>query len=216
MQELDENIALSFKSAIDCSVIDNAKVVLEFDNFKPVEVFTDKNGIIKVPKYAIKACDDSELHLKLTKEGFIPYKIDLHILAETLWKKFFLISPKTEPKSIRFVLSWDKEPRDLDLHLVNEEYHISYRDKKSIDNKAELDQDAMNGFGAETITLKEVEDTKTYTLYVDKYAGIGNIDEKVKVTVYVNNKLDKIISLPATNNKQVEVLTIKNGIINYK
>ena len=44
----------------------------------------------------------------------------------------------------------------------------------------------------------------------------GNIDEKVKVTVYVNNELDKIISLPATNNKQVEVLTIKNGVINYK
>ena len=213
MDELDDTLTLSFKSAVDCSNIDNANVTIII-NGKSVHTKTDDEGLLKIPAFVLKGINDGHLTLKVRKAHYIPYKINLDILLGTIWKKKFLLSPKLTPDSMRFVLSWDKDPRDLDIHLIADNYHISYRNKRSIDGVAKLDQDATHGYGAETITLDRVDPNTTYKLYVHKYSGMGGIDNKAKVAVYVDNQLDRIISL-TNSNKAVEVLEMHNGNLQY-
>jgi len=214
-QELDDYVVLSFKAADNCEAIEAANVTLKFKGYNPITLKTNQFGELEIPKSILEKFDDSKVQIKVVKSGYIPYKIDLDILMGSLWKKYFLISPRLAPESVRFVLSWGEHPQDMDLHLVTSDYHISYRNKKSISGVVNLDQDARYGFGAETITIQKVNPYKTYKLFVKQYSHDGNIDNKVKVAVYIDNQLDKIISLPSTSHKVVKVLTLKDGEIIY-
>ena len=216
LAEMEENMILSFKSAKDCKALSGAAVSLQFNNYAPVQTTTDQNGYLLIPTHVLEKVQDGKLHITLTKNGYIPYELTLPIEMGSLWKKYFLIAPRTNPKAIRFVLSWDKDPRDLDLHLVSNDFHISYRNKKSITQRVQLDQDAQHGYGAETITLLHPSKKKEYRLYVDKYAGNGNIDNKAVIDLYIDNKLIKQIKLPQTSHRSVFVLSIKNNQVTYQ
>ena len=62
----------------------------------------------------------------------------------------------------RLVLNWGSQPGDLDSHLLTPEiegqnYHISYSNRGSANSApyATLDTDDVNGYGPETITIKQ-------------------------------------------------------------
>lgn len=202
--ELDEKIILSFKSAIDCSPISGVKVQIGNQNF-----MTNRNGYIKIDA-PLGIMDDS-LPMTTIKKGFINLKKNLRVQVETLRQNTFLLSPKLPLESLRVVLSWGDKPKDLDLHLVTDEYHISYRNKRNYRNLAKLDRDGISGFGPETITVDKVDARANYKVIVDNYSKSPSINSKATVEIYFNGELQNSIVLPNTSSKKIKVCEIKNG-----
>ena len=208
--ELDGKMVFSFKDAVTCEPIEGATVI-----FGPKKMTTDFQGRVSLPVKLFEKLNDAVIPLKVEKDGYIALKTTVRVMAGTVWDKFFLLTKKLPLNSARFVLSWGEKPRDLDLHLVGSDFHISYRNMKSYANQAELDRDDTNGYGPETITLQRIEASKRYVLYVHNYSNDAKINQKARVYIYLNNRLDRVITLPQTSKRIVKVLEIYNKEASY-
>ncbi len=206
--ELNEMITFSVKDAMDCKAIAGAEV-----NFGGVPLKSNQKGEFSVPLNVLK--DGQKIKMLVKKANYITLLKKLEVEVGTIRGNKILLSPKLPPQSARFVLSWSDKPQDLDIHLVNDDFHISYRNTRSITGKAKLDRDAMRGFGPETITLNKIDEHSSYALYVDRYSKSGEIDGSVTVEVYIDNKLDKIVKLPKTSDRSVKVMTLSHGEASY-
>ena len=84
---------------------------------------------------------------------------------------------------IRAVLSWGKDPSDLDLHCFSSKgEHVYFVRKK--DKNLNLDIDVATGFGPETLTVN-VEAGVSYYFYVHHFAGEGSLATSgAKLKVY--------------------------------
>jgi len=204
MAENEGTLIFSFKDAAECTPLSGAGVA-----FGNVTLTTDESGYVRVPLGVLASLEEGTyIPLGFSKQGYIPLKTEVVYAAGSIWQTKFLISKKMAPDSVRFVLSWGDEPRDLDLHLKARGYHISFRNKRSIDGVAKLDRDAMRGFGAETITLERVDASEHYTLFVKRFSLSGKMDARGKVFVYVNNELERVVTLPETDKPVVKVLEL--------
>ena len=207
--ELDNKATLSIKDSVSCKPISNADLYLGNMKFR-----TNSKGLVRLP------LPPENMHRKLPitikKKGYITSKEKVFVSLGLYWNKQFLMSKELPLQSARFVLSWGKTPRDLDLHLVSKSYHISYRNTVNIPNKVRLDKDTRNGYGAETITLDKLDTHNEYKVLIYNFSNHKSIDNKVKIQVYLNNKLNNIVNLPNTQERCLEVATIKNNIITYK
>jgi len=89
------------------------------------------------------------------------------------------LSPLLLKKEYRVVVSWQDDPRDLDAHLTgpipqsNETFHVSYRNMRTALNRHFLDRDDLDGFGPETITIKQL-DPGLYSFFVHDYTNKSN------------------------------------------
>ena len=117
------------------------------------------------------------------------------------------VSNKLDSGSVRIVLEWNAEPRDLDSHLVYDlstGAEISYLNKTYVSNgtiSLNLDVDERFGFGPETTTIYDSVSDK-YIFYVHKYAGSGSISTSgAKVSVYFGQAMyPKYIFYAPTDN----------------
>ena len=151
------------------------------------QVFTtDLEGKIR---FAIQP--DGIYPFTFEKEGFISENNKFEIVAQTIFRNRFTVSPVISMGTIRIVLDWDKKPEDLDAHFVKEgDYHISYREKlTSADGKALLDRDDRDGFGPETITVKDIDEKAEYTYFVKDYT---NRDTKKSTALSKSNAMVKL------------------------
>ncbi|MDO4582804.1 MAG: carboxypeptidase-like regulatory domain-containing protein [Planctomycetia bacterium] len=92
------------------------------------------------------------------------------------------LSPGLKEGEIRIVLTWEKEPADLDAHLEgplpdDSRFHISFQEKGDLKSKefVQLDCDARRGFGPETITVLGVL-PGTYKYFVHDYTNQKEVD----------------------------------------
>ncbi|MBK6681726.1 MAG: hypothetical protein IPG53_17880 [Ignavibacteriales bacterium] len=88
----------------------------------------------------------------------------MEVMAGTIIRNRYSISPKMPLGYLRVVLDWGDSPRDLDAHLVKTNgYHISYRNMMvSADGVAKLDRDDLDGQGPETITATSIDKNGEY------------------------------------------------------
>ena len=201
---------LSFKDAIDVSPIIEAIVKIGDETYE-----TDQSGYVNLSLDLFDTITDGEVSLVIEKEGYITLKTELIVKLGSVFNKIFFLSRKLPIDNVRFVLQWGEKPRDLDLHLVSDNFHISYRDKKSIPDKGKLDRDDIDGVGPETITLDRIDDDKSYRLYVYNYSNEVELNDEVFVSVYANNELKRVINLIQTDKRAIKVLEIVNEEINY-
>ncbi|MDH5424240.1 MAG: hypothetical protein OEY29_04490 [Gammaproteobacteria bacterium] len=206
--ELDNKLILSFKDAVNCNAIGNATVKLGKLLYE-----TDSNGYVTLPMTAFIEAGNIELPMVISKSGYTTINTRLIVAAGTVLNRRMLLSPSLAGSSMRFILQWSEAPKDLDLHLEGNGFHVSYRNLRAA-GEAILDQDTQSGFGPETITLNNVKQHQHYKLSVVNYSGGGNIDETAKVLVYVGDQLNSIIPLNATASRSVDVLEISSGKIN--
>jgi len=209
MDEFSEKTRFSLKDAVTCKPISNAKFFIGTVGFQ-----ADKNGLVTVPLPPEDM--DKTLPITIKKDGYITADENVMVWGGSYWNNLFLMSKELPIESVRIALSWSDKPSDLDLHLKSNNYHISFRKTKNIAHTAKLDRDAMRGYGPETITVDKLDKNDTYRILVNRFSSKGNIDNKTKVRVYLNNKLDKIVRLKNTSAKCVEVATISNNKIKYE
>ena len=157
-------LTLRFYNALTGIPIPNAIVEL-----KEKGTYTsDAEGKIRFP-----APEEDEVYpFTFTAQGYVTSDLKFEGMAGSIFQKRFSISPALDIRFLRVVLDWGAEPLDLDAHFVKEgSYHISYRDMKSLaDGSAALDRDARNGYGPETITVKDVSKNASYQFYVHDFS----------------------------------------------
>ncbi|MCC7430113.1 hypothetical protein IT568_04640 [bacterium] len=215
MVELNDGmLTLRFFNALNGQEIDNAKVEILNEIYT-----TDFEGKISFPVPE----EDGTYGFSFKKDGFITSNFKIEIDGGTIFSNNrFSISPLLDLEHLRIVLDWDKNPDDLDAHFVKENgYHISYRRKKtSADGTAKLDRDDRDGYGPETITIKEIDKNASYSYYVHDYSNKENSnsqklsDSKANVKVYGNGMLLNVFEVPKLQKGLVwEVFKIENGKI---
>ena len=204
--ELDDVLILSFKDAINCKPIADANIVIG-----DAEYQADERGYLKLPMASFAAQMDARLTVTVTQQGYIPLTTDLIVAAGTVLNRRLVLSPALPPGKVRFVLQWDDEPEDLDLHLKGPDFHISYRNMKNASNRAKLDRDELEGFGPETITLDRIHSSVVYSVWVDNFSGDDDFHGTEQVFVYVGDRLLKQLQLPRTVQRGVKILEISQG-----
>jgi len=207
--DLNNKTYFSIKDSVTCKPVANAIFSIGNISFK-----ADRNGMVRIP--LPPAGMDKNLPIKITRRGYITANEKLLVTLGSYWNNTFLMSKELPIHSARFVLSWDRKPSDLDLHLKSDHYHISYRNTKSIVNQVKLDRDATKGYGPETITVKKLNKHNTYRVIVHRFSRDGSINDKAQVRVYLNNKLDNVKRLKNTKARCVEIATIRDNKISYK
>jgi hypothetical protein len=209
-KELDGSTVFSFKDAVNCAPISDVLVDIENHSLK-----TDANGYVILPNTYIESLMDGTLHMTAKKKGYYTLKKNIRVMVGMIKDKRFLMSKRLPIGKARFVLQWGKRPRDLDLHLVGNDFHISYRNMKTAAQKAKLDIDDVDSYGPETITLDKIIASHRYDLYVHNYSGESRIDDQAQVSVYKDNQLDKIVILPHTQKRYIKILEIRNNNVRY-
>ncbi len=156
-------------------------------------------------------------------KDYITVDFPIEIVANTIFYNRFSLSKEMPIGQLRVVLEWDKKPTDLDVHFVKDgDYHISYRNLKvSDDGNAKLDRDDRDGYGPETITVKNIDERDSYNFYVHNYSNKDKTrstylaNSKANVKVYGDNKLLETFQIPISSEGVYwEVFTITDGQIN--
>lgn len=166
--------------------------------------------------------EDSTIPVAFQADGYVTSEFNIEILTGSIYFNRYSISPTMDLRFIRIVLDWGAEPRDLDLHFVKQgEYHISFRDMRtSADGTGSLDHDAMDGFGPETITVREVSHTDRYECFVHDYTDRHdeNADRlcrsRATVKVFGSGRLLHVFRVPESGPGRVwHVFDIVGGVI---
>ena len=211
-EEENENLTLRFFDALTGEPINGATVTVQ--NMEPIETDSEGKARFPIPK------DDGILKVHFECAGYITSDFKAEVVAGTFFFNRFSVSPMLDLKDVRIVLDWDQSPADLDAHFVKENgYHISYRNTRILaDGSGELDLDDMDGYGPETITIRNIDDLATYNFIVHDYTNRSNPSSsslsrsKANVKVYGEGKLLYIFQIPQGNKgNKWSVFQIKEG-----
>ena len=121
--EFSDFARFSIKDAVTCEKLEGVLVKLGENVYK-----TDKNGQIKVPLPDNSV--DKRISIKMRKDGYIAADEKVMTTFGSYWNNLFLMSKDMPLKNSRIALTWSNTPKDLDLHLISNDVHISYNHKK--------------------------------------------------------------------------------------
>ncbi|MCX6139041.1 MAG: hypothetical protein NTV54_16295 [Ignavibacteriales bacterium] len=207
-------LTLRFYNALTGIPIPNAAVDLK----EKGKYTTDVEGKIRFPAPE----EDAEYQFAFSAPGYVTSDLTFEVMAGTIFQKRYSISPAIDLKFLRVVLDWGAEPLDLDAHFVKDgAYHISYRNMRSmVDGSALLDRDARQGYGPETITVKEVSKQASYQYYVHDFSHQRSNDSRALskaravIKVFGEGRVLKTFHIPEGGIGTVwEVFRITNGQI---
>lgn len=204
-------VPLFVMDAISNQGINNARVTINGAG----SVFTNSKG-----KVLFTPSHDGLYQIKIEKEGYINYSSKFEVQAGTVFANdnVFIISKTLPMEYLRIVLEWSDTPQDLDIHLLKDSNcHISYRNTRSSkDRKIKLDRDDRNGYGPETITLKRIDPSSKYQIYVHNYSKRKSVLSRTftrscaTVSVYRRNELAVQYQVPDEAGAFWRVFNIEN------
>ncbi len=98
--------------------------------------------------------------LEVIADGFTEERFERTVEANSSQAIRVVLSPGLKEGQLRLVLTWNKEPRDLDAHLEGplpdgQRFHVYYQDRGDLKSGefVNLDVDDLDGEGPETITV---------------------------------------------------------------
>ena len=180
-------------------------------------VLTDNDG-----KIVLERKPDGVYPVKFEKQGYISETFAIEVLSGRIVHNRFTVSPVLKKGNLRFVLAWNEKPMDLDIGFKMEEgFTISPRDSKSsLDEQVILESTCEEGYGPESILVKQVDQNALYSLYVKNISDfteegknkLAPADPRIKI--YKDNALKRVLipSEKQAGNKWT-VFSIQNGQI---
>jgi hypothetical protein len=211
--KMDGLIPLRFANALDGEPIEGAVIaVAGVGNFA-----TDREGIVSFPEQ-----EDGFYTLTFSKAGFITARIEFEVKLNTVFENRFSMSPAMPSRYFRVTLDWGENPSDLDLHLEQEGgYHISFWNmREAADGSAVLDRDDRNGFGPETITVKDIDASRVYYVYAHDYtngrsaSSLALSKSGAVVRIYNESQLVRAFAAPSGAPGNLwRVCRIVNGVV---
>ena len=148
---------------------------------------------------------------EILSDQTIPTYFNFVCIGESNDIGIIAVTPLLSDNEMRIVLTWGKNPRDLDSHLIGPTQHIYYGAKNGIG--VNLDYDYTQSYGPETITMVfDKLPVETYKYCVNWYAGSGTWDKsEAKIQVYIGSNLVKEFYVPnsmRTSGGNWEVFTV--------
>ncbi|HEY9054279.1 MAG TPA: hypothetical protein VIO60_05615 [Rectinemataceae bacterium] len=207
--EMEDLLLLKFKDAVSGEVIRGVVVSV---GGKQYTGRTD--GIVELPIELVENVDDKDIPFTASAQGYIDLNDTLKVRLGSVTSKRFLMTKGFKFNQARIVVEWDRKPADIDAHLVGPGFHVSYRNMRASAGNARLDRDARQGFGPETITLEDIRNDATYTYSLENYSRESPM-LNVKVTVYFDNRVHKVLFYPEIRQASLVVLSIERGQIFY-
>jgi len=196
--ELEGELTLYFLNALDGNPIADASV-----NILGLGVFiTDSEGKIRFP---LPEEENDQLSVSFRDPEYLPSDFSVGLSAGTILYNRFSVSPILKVKYLRTVLDWGAFPKDLDAHFIRKNgYHISFRNSRvAKDGSGKLDRDDRNGFGPETITVKEISKDSEYEFFVHDYTNRKDPSSTelsasgANVKVFGEGRLLRLFRIPA-------------------
>ncbi len=191
-QKSNEILVLS--AVVKNKVISNAQVIFQKNGETSIPVLSNSEGLVEIP--AIYQ-DDPNVTLIIKKEGYSTLVSKCRCGGLT-----YAISPYMEAlDGMRIVLSWDKQPLDIDSHLSYPGGYVCYHQMDAVN--ANLDVDDTDSFGPETITISKKLEGKKYVYAVHNFSDrevaensrLSNISN-AKVYLYIGNSLIRTYYVP--------------------
>ncbi len=193
--------------------IQGAEVIFQKNGETSVTATTDATGKISIPK-VFRGVDDSSTTLIIKKPGYSTL-----VTKGPVNNLTYALSPVMEQlDGLRIVLSWGKNPLDIDSHISYPGNHICFASKKG--NLANLDVDDVDSFGPETITVERKLPGQKYIYavhdYSDKEIRSGNMLSSIsdaRVFIYIGNTLIRSYKVPRNEmgNTWVVFMIDENG-----
>jgi hypothetical protein len=211
-EEENQYLTLRFFNALTGNPINEASITIN----KMGEFETDAEGKARFPVPE----EDGILLVRFECPKFISSNFKIEVIAGTLFFNRFSVSPVLDLKDIRIILDWEESPKDLDAHFVKENsYHISYHHTHVLsDGSGRLDRDDMDGYGPETITVRNIDDLTTYEYLVYDYSNKATTGSsalsksKAMVKVYGQGHLLYMFHIPqASKGNKWSVFKIIEG-----
>jgi PKD repeat protein len=159
--------------------------------------------------------------------GFSPASRSVTVEANQTASANLALSRPLPTGQVRIVLSWGREPRDLDAHLTGsrpglqtgegerttERFHVFFRDRGSLTSepRASLDRDDTDGVGPETITITDVR-PGVYRYSVHDFTNRASrtstalSQSNASVTVFIGG--DQVASFEVPKNRVGTVWTV--------
>lgn len=160
--------------------------------------------------------------IQLEKENYSTSTINVSVQDDVITKYDPVISTLDITDLYRIVLTWQKDPRDLDAHIVGKTpketpFHIYFRNqvcREDDDLVVELDRDDTDSYGPETVTLKPTQG-KRYFYYVHHYKGDGDlVTSDAQVKVYKGSQQVAVFNVPTSGEGRYwNLFTLVNGRI---
>lgn len=182
-----------------------------------IELITDNDG-----QYYTAALPAGNYTLEVFKDGFVTgYKNIISGNSDSCKNQNLSLTPILKDNEMRVVLTWGKNPRDLDSHMVGtltsgNLFHVYYGHKFQYDNNSEicnLDVDDTSSYGPETITLN-MEGSQPYYYYIHHYGGKESIStSNAQIKIYRGSENVVILNAPTDQgtDKYWNAFAIING-----
>jgi uncharacterized protein YfaP (DUF2135 family) len=187
----------SVKDATNTRTIAGARIRVAMSTGSSVDVVTDGNG-----KYSVGNVPSGVTTFSVEADGFVTVENELVVTSDVAGRggDFFLSPHAQSAGDWRAVLRWGAHPTDLDAHLLFSNdlgCHVSFRKVGVVCEgaTATLDVDDRNGFGPETISVKNADDTSSTLLYrVHWYSDEGRPskplqESEAQVDIYRGDEL---------------------------
>ena len=177
---------------------------------------TDSNGCyeVKLPygNYTVIA----------EKDGYSKSSFNIVVQKGNTKNQDGTITPVISGSDYLITLTWEENPRDVDIHVQGytewgSNFHVYYRDMEYYGSvvTCELDYDDRYSYGPEHITLS-APDAGSYYFYLHKYTGSGTLASSgAKVTIEQGNRLIAVFHIPTDlgSSDYWNVFCIKDGEI---
>jgi hypothetical protein len=187
---------LVLDATVKDKVVSGAEVILQKDGQTSVTAQTGPDGKVSFSG-PFGGVDDGSVLLIAKKQGFSNLVVRCPCNGLT-----YAMSPVMQKlDGMRIVLNWGAKPADLDSHVVYDDQHVFFSNRRGKD--ANLDVDDTNGFGPETITLEKKHVGSRYVYAVHNFTeghikgsrSISNSGD-VKVFVYIGSSLVRTFRPP--------------------
>jgi tetratricopeptide (TPR) repeat protein len=140
--------------------ISGAEVILQKAGESSKKIYSKSNGIAQYSGFS----DTKDTTLIIKKAGYSTLVAQCPCNGLT-----YALSPNmSNLDGMRAVLTWGRNPSDLDSHLAYQNNHIFFREKRG--DKAHLDVDDIDSFGPETITIVKKKQGQKYLYAVHNYS----------------------------------------------
>jgi len=156
--------------------------------------------------------------LQVSKTGYSTYSNSVDVVANITTNVQVALSPQSSTADLRFILSWQEEPEDLDAHLVTppiggSSYHVNwqYLGNENSPPYATLDHDEMYSYGPETITITDLV-SGTYYYFIYNYSSIPDLAGcGAQVQVYSGDTHLRTVDIPSSGSGRYWNVCTVNG-----
>lgn len=177
---------------------------------------TDSTGAFRFSDVPV-----GEYKIKMSRDGFVTDEYSFSVNEGMGDVSLDLVmSPELQAGEIRFVLTWNQQPHDLDSHLrgtsgSGSSVHVYWSSKRasaSGNTIAELDVDDTSSYGPETTTLYDMSGVFDFT--VEDFNSTGTMGVNgATVKIYINGQSPIVVEVPTNVRNRWHVAHIDHGVV---